>query len=118
MISPNAPTARAGRDAGPRQDEDWPAQFAGSVERVVGTVRQKTTEPAMLISRGVVYGTFAGIVAIAVLVLTVIVTVRLLDNYLPSDVFGTDHTWLAHLIVSLPFLVGGVVLWRKGRRPS
>lgn len=72
----------------------------------------------MMVSRGVVYGTFVAIVAIAVLVLAVIVAVRLLDNYLPNDVFGTDHTWVAHLIVSLPFLVGAMTLWRKSRRLS
>src|SRR5919106_4019700 len=94
-------------------DDDWPTQAADTIERVVGTVRDKTTEPALTISRGLVYGTFAVIVGVAALVLVVIVAVRLLDSYLPDAVFGETHTWAAHLITGLVFTIAGLFAWSK-----
>lgn len=93
--------------------DDWPTQAADTIERVVGTVRDKTTGPALTISRGLVYGTFAAIVGVAALVLAVIVAVRLLDNYLPDAVFGETHTWAAHLIIGLVFTIAGLFAWSK-----
>jgi hypothetical protein len=100
---------------GPLQvtEDDWPTQAADTIERVVGTVRDKTTGPALTVSRGLVYGTFAAIVGVAALVLVVIVSVRLLDNYLPDAVFGETHTWAAHLILGLVFTIAGLFAWSK-----
>jgi predicted metal-binding membrane protein len=94
-------------------DDDWPTQAADTIERVVGTVRQKTTGPALTVSRALVYGTFAAIVGLAALVLVVIVVVRLLDSYLPDAVFGETHTWAAHLITGLVFTVAGLFAWSR-----
>lgn len=92
---------------------DWPVQAADTIERVVGTVRDKTTGPAITVARGVVYGTFALIVGTAVAVLFAVGAVRLLDAYLPDEYVGEDHTWLAHLIVGVLFSVAGMVAWSK-----
>jgi uncharacterized iron-regulated membrane protein len=90
--------------------------MADSIEGFVGAVRDKTTGPALTVARAVVYGTFAGVVALAAVVLFVIAAVRVLDVYLPAAVFGEDHTWLAHLLLGLLFTIAGLVLWLK-RRP-
>lgn len=97
---------------------DWPAQAADTIERVVGTVRDKTTGPAITAGRWVVYGTFAFFVGLAVLVLLAIAAVRLLDAYLPDAVFGEEHTWAAHLIVGLLFSIAGMVAWSKRTAPD
>lgn len=97
---------------------DWPAQAADTIERVVGTVRDKTTGPAITAGRWVVYGTFALLVGIAVLVLLAIAAVRLLDAYLPDAVFGEQHTWAAHLIVGLLFSIAGMWAWSKRTGPA
>jgi predicted metal-binding membrane protein len=99
-------------------DDDWPTQAADTIERVVGTVRDKTTGPALTVSRALVYGTFAVIVGVAALVLVVIVTVRLLDSYLPDAVFGETHTWAAHLITGLVFTIAGLFAWSKRSAPT
>lgn len=96
--------------------EDWPAQMAESIERVVGSVRDKTTGPALTVARAVVYGTFASVVAIAATVLFVIATVRIVDVYLPDAVFGESHTWAAHLLLGLLFSIAGIVCWLQ-RKP-
>jgi hypothetical protein len=98
--------------AGPPEG-DWAAQAADTIERVVGGVRDKTTGPALTVARGIVYGTFAAFVGLAVLVLATIAAVRALDNYLPDAVVGEEHTWAAHLIIGLVFVIAGGVLWTR-----
>ncbi len=95
---------------------DWPAQAADTIVRVVGTVRDKTTGPALTVARGLVYGLLALVLGSTALVLLAIGSVRLIDAYLPDAVFGETHTWAAHLLVGLAFTGAGGVLWSM-RRP-
>jgi hypothetical protein len=113
MVSPGSPISPP-HERSPQ--EDWPAQMADTIERVVGSVRDKTTGPALTVARAVVYGTFAGVVAVAALVLFVVAAVRVLDSYLPDSLFGETHTWAAHLLLGLVFTLAGLVLWLR-RRP-
>ena len=99
----------------PEPDEDWPTKAADSIERLVGTVRDKTTGPALTVARAVVYGTFAALVGVAVLVLLIAGLVRLLDSYLPDSVFGEDHMWASYLVLGVVFVVAGAVLWTRRR---
>jgi hypothetical protein len=108
---PKAP-ARPGL-AGDVRTSDWPVQAADTIERLVGTVRDKTTGPAISIARWLVYGTFALIVGTVVAVLLAIGAVRALDAYLPDAVVGEDHTWAAHLLVGLVFCGVGMFAWSK-----
>jgi hypothetical protein len=107
-----APTATGAPDG------DWPAQAADTIERLVGTVRDKTTGPAITAARWVVYGTFALLVGLVVGVLLAIAFVRVLDVYLPDAWVGEDHTWAAHLIVGLVFSVVGMLLWSRRSAPA
>lgn len=93
--------------------DDWPAQAADTIERVVGSVREKTTGPAITVARGIVYGTFALLVGTMVAVLLAVAAIRVLDAYLPSSVFGDEHVWAAHGIVGLVFSLAGMALWSK-----
>lgn len=98
--------------------DDWPAQAADTIERVVGSVRDKTTGPAITVARGLVYGTFAVFVGLMVAVLLAVAAVRALDAYLPDAVFGEDHVWAAHGIVGLLFALVGAILWSKRSAPE
>lgn len=111
MASSGTPSTRLGNNVSP--DEDLPAQLAGTIEQVVGAVRDKTTRPLLTIARGIVYGSFAAILTITAVVLLIIGGVRLLDNYLPSAVFGEEHTWAAYMFLGLAFVIGGALLWRR-----
>jgi len=88
-------------------DDDWPVQAADFIVRGVGVVRDKTTGPAITISRAIVYGLVAAILGLAALVLLSVGLVRLVDVYLPGGV------WSAHLLVAVIFTGGGAVLWAK-----
>lgn len=91
--------------------QDWPAQAADTIVRVVGQVRDKTTGPAITAARGVVYGLLAGLLGTACAAMLSIASVRVIDAYL----VGEDNTWLAHLIVGALFTIAGLLLWSKRR---
>ncbi len=116
MARATAPGRTGPLPAAPAPGPDWPAQAADTIERVVGTVRDKTTTPAMTIARAVVYGTFAALVGSASLVLLIVALVRGLNVALPDAVFGEQHMWAAYLIPGLLFVVVGAVLWRQRHR--
>jgi hypothetical protein len=88
---------------------DWAAQTADTIERVVGSVRGKTSEPVERVARIVVYGLVAAFLGIAALVLLAILIVRVLDVAIPGEV------WPAHVIAGGIFTVAGLFLWRKRR---
>jgi hypothetical protein len=118
MPSGSPSTRGRGRAASPARaaesnHADWPAQAADTIERVVGSVRDKTTGPAITLARWVVYGTFSLVVGSVVAVLVAIAAVRLLDAYLPDAWVGEDHTWAAHLLVGAVFSLAGMVLWSR-----
>ena len=93
--------------------DDWPAQATDTIVKVVGTARGKVTGPVTTAARALVFGMFAAILGTAATVLVAILTVRLLDNYLPDSVFGPEHVWAAHLILGLVFSGAALMLWRK-----
>lgn len=95
--------------------DDWPAQFADSIENVVGTVRDKTTGPLLTIARGLVYGTFAAVLGLTALIVAVVALVRFVDAYLPDAVVGEDHMWATYLLLGAIFTIAGAVLWRLRR---
>lgn len=101
----------------PPPKHDWAAQAADSVVNLVDSVRDKTTGPALTAVRAVVYGTFAGIVGLAALVVFIIGAVRVLDVYLPDSVFGDDHVWVVYLFLGAAFSAVGGVSWRRRKSP-
>jgi hypothetical protein len=86
---------------------DWAAQTADTIERVVGSVRGKTSEPVERVARIVVYGLVAAVLGVTALILLVIGLVRMADAYLPGEV------WIPYLVVGGIFTLVGLFLWRK-----
>ncbi len=93
--------------AQPVDTSDWPVQAADTIERVVGSVRDKTTGPALTVARALVYGTFAVIVGTAVAVMACVAAVRALDAALPQEV------WLPYAILGTILTLLGLLLWAK-----
>jgi len=97
--------------AAPNDDDtDWTVQTADTIDRVVTTIRSKTSDPLVGIARWVVFGLLAAIVVTLALVLLAIASVRALIVYLP---FGDDRVWAAYLIVGGIFVLAGLLLFRK-----
>jgi hypothetical protein len=86
--------------------DDWPAQAADAIERVVTTVRDKTVVPAQKATRAVVYGLLATFFIVTALVLLLIGSFRGL-------VILTGDVWLAYVIVGGILVLGGAFLWSR-----
>lgn len=89
---------------------DWPNQAADTIERVISNVRRKTTGPAIVASRALVYGIVAAVFGLAALVLLIIAVIRAVDALLP--------TWGVHLAFGALFSLAGLVLLRMAHRPA
>lgn len=100
-------TSGGSSDAKPAEP-DWAAQAADAVERVVGTIRDKTSVPLTTVARAVVFGLIAGVMALAALVLVSIALVRVIDV-----ATGDGNVWIAHFGVGGIFTIAGVVLLRR-----
>ncbi len=88
---------------------DWPQQATAKVVTVVDTVRSKTAGPAIRISRAIVYGLVAATLLIVAMPLLLIGLTRLLNYFVPGDV------WRVYLIIGASFSAIGLLLW--SRRP-
>ena len=96
----------------PILEGDWPAQAATSIEQLVTTVRDRTTVPALTAARAIVYALVGGSLLLAAFVMFTICLIRLVDNYLPGEV------WAAYLLVGGLFLLIGLILWTQRGRAS
>jgi hypothetical protein len=103
--------------------DDWPAQAADTIVRVVGQVRDKTTGPAITATRAVVYGTLAAILGTTALVIVTILLVRLtivlVNNLLGA--FDLDEpgraVWIAEILIGAAFTGAGLWCWNKAWKP-
>ena len=86
---------------------DWSVQAADTIERVVVSIRDKTSVPLTTVARGLVFGLLAAVMGLTALVFVTIALVRGLDVVLPDDV------WLAYLVIGGIFTLAGVFLLRK-----
>ncbi len=86
---------------------DWAVSTADTVERVVGSVRDKTSLPLTTVARALVYGLVAAVMALVVVVLLAIALVRAIDVFT-----GEGNVWIAHLAVGGIFSLAGAFLLR------
>ena len=100
--------AGAARKAG---EPDWAADTADRIEAFVDAVRSRTSVPLAKVARGVVFGIIAGVMGVVALLMLLVALLRMLDNYLPGNV------WSAHLFLGVVFTVLGLLIWRR-RRPK
>jgi hypothetical protein len=114
MPQPVDPVTVSARDV---RTDDWPAQATDAIVSAVGVAHDKITGPVQTAARAIVYGTLAAILGVIVVVLVIVLSLRLLNNYLPDAVFGDDHMWVAYLLVGAAFVTGGLVALSRARRP-
>lgn len=92
----------------PRDDaSDWPQQATATIVEFVDNVKHKTTRPAMVATRGLVYGIVMLAIGLPAVVMLLVGLVHFLDHAIPQEV------WLVYLILGAVFTLGGLLLWRK-----
>lgn len=97
--------------------DDWAARASATVVSYVGTVREKTTGPALVASRYAVYVSAMVLIALVALVLLIVLLMRLL--VVATGLFpfvDAGETWLAYYILGALFVLGGAVMWWKKER--
>jgi hypothetical protein len=92
---------------------DWPAQATETVENVVVAVRDKSVKPLTTLARGLVYGLVAVAVAVAVICLSSVGVLRLLDIYL-----FPGRIWASYTMLGGIFTLAGLFLWTLRRARS
>ena len=98
----------------PFTDPNWAADLADTVERVVGTVHDKTTKPLVTVARALVYGLLAAIVGLAALVLFVVMLTRGLQEFLDwVKVRRSAAVYISYLAVGGIFSAAGLFFLRK-----
>jgi hypothetical protein len=91
---------------------EWPAQAADLVVDTIDKVKDRTTRPATVAARGLVYGVLAGIVGLVAVILLVIAIIRLWDVYVPGNV------WIIYAMLGIAGTLGGAVLLSKANSPA
>ena len=91
---------------------EWPAQAADTIVDTIAKVRDKTTKPAIVATRALVYGLLAGIVGVVAVVLLLVLLTRIWANYVPGDV------WTLYALLAVVFSISGLILLRKANASS
>lgn len=107
--TPNAPVPPK---SGGLIPQEWSVQAADKVIDTVALVRDKTTRPAQLAARGVVYGLVLAVLGVAVGVLLLVMVVRMWSNWVPGDI------WILYALLFAVFTLGGLITLKKANRPA
>jgi hypothetical protein len=97
----------------PFTDPNWAADIADTIERVVSTVRDRTTKPLVTASRAIVFGLLAAILGVVAVILLIVVATRatqaLLDIWFRHEV----SVYLSYFIVGGIICLGGMFVLSK-----
>ena len=89
---------------------DWPAQATSTIVGLVDNVKYKTTRPATMATRGLVYGIVILALGVPAVIMLLVGIIHLLNQAAVSVGLGV---WLVYLVLGLIFTIAGWVLWRK-----
>ncbi len=101
------------------EETDWPSQITSSIVGYIDQIRDKTTKPALMASRGVVFGLLILMFIPVALVLLMVGMLRLVEIGFralyegPLDWSGDHAVWSSYLLWGLLFFIGGSILFRK-----
>ena len=86
---------------------DWTTEATDVIERTVALVRDRTVEPARALTKGIVYGLVATLIALpAVILLTV-------GGFRSLVLIEQGYVWAAWLTLGGIFVIAGAFCWTK-----
>ena len=97
-------------------DPDWAANTVGWIDRVIALIRRRTTQPLVVMARGLVFGILALVTSSVVLTLLIIGGFRALVSLGDVWLAHGPSVWLAYMVLGSLFILTGAVLMRQ-RRP-
>ncbi len=102
----------------PLTDPNWAANTTDQVVRLVDNVKAKTTKPAVLAARGLVFGLLAIFLGLVALVLTLITFTRGLQALIELFTNHDRAVYLSYFIVGGILCVIAALLFKKRNAPS
>lgn len=102
----------------PLNDPEWATKAVDVIDRIVGSIRKYTTQPLIIVARGIVFGLLAGFGIAVALVLVLIGLSRGLQSALDAVFEHEVSVWVSYFILSAIFLVIGIVLMRRRYTPE
>jgi hypothetical protein len=90
---------------------DWAATVASTIENYVGLVRDRTTKPALVVTRAVVFGVMLAILGVAAIVLLWIAWITAITALV-------GEVWITDLITGGIFVIAGALLMAKRKSPE
>lgn len=102
----------------PLNDPEWATRAVDVIDRIVGSIRKYTTQPLIIVARGIVFGLLAGFGIAVALVLALIGLSRGLQSALDAVFEHEVSVWVSYFILSAIFLVIGIVLMRRRYTPD
>jgi hypothetical protein len=109
LPSPSGPVASP--PSGDGAGRDWAATAADTIDHYVMLVRDRTTRPALLASRALVFGLILAVLGITALVLVWIAWVTLI-----TELVG--EVWITYFITGGIFVLVGAFLMTKRHPPE
>ncbi len=97
----------------PLTDPNWAADIADTVERVVGTVRDRATKPVVHVTRAVVFGLLGAFLGITALTLLLIALMRAIQVALDGAMSQARAVYLSYFIVGGILCLAGALVLRK-----
>ena len=94
----------------PEQAPDWPAQITDRIVDAIEQVRVKTTQPAITVARGVVYGLAVALIGV---VMVLLLLVGLFRGTVELAEWQGLGVWAAYVLFGGIFTIVGMVLWSK-----
>jgi hypothetical protein len=104
--------------ANPLTDPNWPTELADTVERLVGTVREKATRPAVHAARAIVFGLLAAMLGVVAITLLLLASTRGLQALLDLAVAWPVAVYLSYFIVGGILCLVGLLLLAKRPPPD
>ncbi len=97
----------------PFTDPKWAERTTNFIDKWVGFVRNKTTQPLIKVARGLVFGLIAAFGIVVAVALFLIGVVRALQILLDLAFSRDVAVWSSYLILGGLCMLGGFVLMRK-----
>ena len=97
----------------PFTDPNWAADLADTVERVVGAVRDKTTQRAVVATRGVVFGVLMAILGFMAVLLLLLTATRVMQVLLDFVMPHARAVYVSYYIVGGILCIAGLLVLRK-----
>lgn len=94
------------------EDIDWPTQITRSIVGYIDQIRNKTTRPAIIASRGIVYGLLM-IIFLPIAIVLLVVTLIRSTSFLFALWSDTHAVWASYALWGALLLIVGTILFGK-----